>query len=113
MSKVLNFNVAAVALLSAGEAGLKVRVRATDTGFQVRPTDRVLVANLPKGEVLRQASAKTEAGKVRGLVLKVTDFAGAEAGVAYELSKGKYGWYNLTKVDEVAKGAAYARVAVK
>lgn len=109
MAKVLNFNVAALALLGAN---VQVRIRVKDDALQVRPSARVLASNLPEGEVMRNVSFKREGDKVRGAVVNLKDFGG-EAGQAYELSKGKYGWLNLTPVAEVAKGAAYGRVAVK
>lgn len=109
MTKVLNLNVAATALL--GEM-VKVRVRVKDDVLQIRPTDRVLGTNLPKGEVLRNVSFKKKGEKVQGAVINLKDIAG-EPGTATDMVAGKYGWYSMVSTDAVAKGAAGGRIGVK
>lgn len=113
MAKVLNLNVAALALI-ADNTQVRVREKEIDgvNVLQIRPSARVLATNLPAGETMRKLSFKTEAGKVRGAVLNMKDLGG-EAGQAFELVPGKYGWVNLAPVAEVTKGAAFGRVAVK
>lgn len=110
MAKVLNFNVAALALIADNT---QVRVREKDGVLQVRPSARVISTNLPTGETMRKLGFKSEKGKVTGARLTVTDLAGLEVGQAYELVPGKYGWVNLAPVAEVAKGVAFGRVAAK
>ena len=110
MAKVLNLNVAATALL--GEM-VKVRVRVKDDVLQIRPTDRVLGSNLPKGEFLRNVSVRKEGERVKGAAVNLRDVAGGEVGQAVEMVAGKYGWYSLVSTAAVAKGAAGARIAAK
>ncbi len=111
MAKVLNFNVAALALIGSN---VQVRVREKDGVTQVRPSARVISTNLPAGETMRKLSFKQENGKVNGARVTVTDLAGLDAGTAYELINGKYGWYTLAAVAGTpAKGSAFGRVAAK
>lgn len=121
MAKVLNFNSAAATLFTEtetlgvlAEGGVKFRVREIAGGLQVRPTDRSNTSNLrdPKDNLFA-AKLRKEDGRLRGLVLNIDRFEGVSAGEAFVITKAKYGWYTLTKVDAPEKGVAYARVAAK
>jgi len=111
MAKVLNFNVAALALIGENK---QIRVREKDGVLQVRPSARVISTNLPEGETMRKLSFKVEGSKVNGARVTVSDLAALEAGAAYELVKAKYGWVSLAPIAGTpAKGTAFGRVAAK
>ena len=109
MAKVLNFNVAALALIGSN---LQIRVREKDGVTQIRPSARVISTNLPAGETMRKLGFKAEKGKVTGARVTVSDL-GLEAGAAYELVPAKYGWVSLAAVAVPTKGSAFGRVAAK
>lgn len=110
MAKVLNLNVAALALIGAN---VQIRVRNKDGVLQVRPSARVISTNLPEGETMRKLGFKVENGKTVGARVTVTDLAELEAGAAYELVPAKYGWVSLAQVATPTKGVAFGRVAAK
>lgn len=114
MYRTLNIStVAATALglsaVIAAEGAL--RIRATDEGIQIRPGSRTNTSNLPKGEVLRSASAKANAAVV-GLPADV--LPQLEAGQVFAIEPGsRYGWFTFRSVNELAKGQAGATVRAK
>lgn len=108
--RTLNINAAAVAAVAAFGAATSVRMRETEGGIQVRPTDRTNLSNLPKGEILRPVSTKANARTV-GLPTEVMPELSAGTVMAFE--EGKYGWFTLRQVAELPKGAPGASVRAK
>jgi hypothetical protein len=108
--RTLNINSAAVLAVAAFGAATAVRMRETEDGLQVRPTDRTNLTNLPKGEILRPVSAKANA-RVVGLPTETLPNLAADTVMAFE--PGKYGWFTLRQVAELPKGTAGATVRAK
>lgn len=108
--RTLNINTAAVLAVAAFGAATAVRVRETEDGIMIRPTDRTNLSNLPKGEILRPVSAKANARTV-GLPTEV--LPNLTAGTVLAFEAGKYGWFTLRAVADLPKGAAGARVSAK
>lgn len=112
--RLLTLNAAATALISpavaaAGETPM-VRMRANDDGsIDIRPTVRARTINLPKGEVLRPIGTKGS-GRTVGIPAEALPNVGTGQ---VQLEAGKYGWFSLRSVEELARGAAGGRISTK
>lgn len=106
--RTLAINSAATALIGAATS---VRIRANENGtIDIRPTDRASAVNLPKGEVLRPLGTK---GSGLTVGLPAETLPTVEAGTVLELTAGKYGWFTLSSVQDLARGAPGGRVSAK
>jgi hypothetical protein len=107
----LVINTAATALIGALAEQPNVRIRATDGGLQIRPTDRTSPVNLPKGEILRPLGRKTPTTAKIGLTTDtLPEIAG---GTRFAVEAAKYGWFSLQAIQDLPRGAPGASVSAK
>lgn len=104
--KNINFNTAATKNF-IGDAP-RVRVRLHDDEIQIRFTDRKSPVNLPKGEMLRNLTAKGNSRRM-GLPSEVADRL--ETGAKIALMSRKYGWFAVVPAANasVAEGSISAK----
>ncbi len=106
MTKQINLNVAAIALLAGNP---NVRVRATDGVLQFRPTARKDGAKLPEGETLHVV--KSNGPTYSSVIIPASFDATVQDGTNYSLTLGKHGWLSFGAVEgKPEAGAANATV---
>lgn len=96
--KTLNFSTA-FAKDTIGEAP-RARVRVHNDEVQIRFTDRKSPINLPKGEMLRQLTAKGNSKRV-GLPSEIADRLPSYP--KFKLMPAKYGWFAVVPTAEASE----------